>query len=164
MKCGAMARLFGEKLKYLRFQSSFIQAELARNLGISRSYLNNLEAGRKFPSLEIVLKVANLFKVTTDYLIVDDVEVNEPQKYEPVTGEPHNHANSFGSRLQLLRQKNKMTQVELTNHLGIRSQAHISLLENGQNEPSLSLILQLAKLFHVSTDYLLRDSSDVDYS
>jgi transcriptional regulator with XRE-family HTH domain len=49
---------------------------LAQHLGLaSRAYVSNLEAGRKVPSPELVVRIADHFGVTTDYLLRDDVAV-----------------------------------------------------------------------------------------
>lgn len=55
-----------------------------------------------------------------------------------------------------------ITQVELAQQLGLQTQAHISLLENGQSDVSLGLALKLAEAFAVSVDYLVRDSVPVE--
>jgi DNA-binding XRE family transcriptional regulator len=65
-----MPRLLGEKLRYLRMQRQMTQVELAQQLGLARQgYVSNLEAGRKAPSLDLVVQIADLFGVTTDYLL-----------------------------------------------------------------------------------------------
>lgn len=52
------------------------QVELAHLLGLARQgYISNLEAGRKMPSLDIVVQIADLFGVTTDYLLRDIIPV-----------------------------------------------------------------------------------------
>lgn len=54
-----------------------------------------------------------------------------------------------------------MHQADLARQLGLRTQAHISLLEAGHKEPSINLVLRIADLFGVTTDYLLRDDIPV---
>ena len=44
----------------------------------------------------------------------------------------------------------------------LASQGHITNLETGNDAPSLRLILHAARLFNVSTDYLLRDAFPVE--
>jgi transcriptional regulator with XRE-family HTH domain len=67
---------FGRKLYHLRVAHKLTQDELAQKLGLSsRGYVSNLESGRKQPSLELVPRIADLFGVTTDYLLRDDVAV-----------------------------------------------------------------------------------------
>jgi transcriptional regulator with XRE-family HTH domain len=55
-----------------------------------------------------------------------------------------------------------MHQTELSLQLALRTQAHISLLESGRKEPSIDLVLRIADVFGVSTDYLLRDAIPVN--
>jgi DNA-binding XRE family transcriptional regulator len=40
--------------------------------------VSNLEAGRKEPSLDLVLRIADFFGVTTDYLLWDCEPIREP--------------------------------------------------------------------------------------
>jgi transcriptional regulator with XRE-family HTH domain len=67
---------FGEKLKYLRMQNNLTLKQLALALGLSaHGYLSELEAGKKRPTAEFILKVARLFNVTTDQLMKDEQEI-----------------------------------------------------------------------------------------
>ncbi len=50
--------------------------EMAIAIGHSaHGYISELEAGKKQPTIVLVLKVAKLFGVTTDELLRDDVEI-----------------------------------------------------------------------------------------
>jgi Predicted transcriptional regulators len=60
----------------------------------------------------------------------------------------------FSLRLKQLRLKNKLTQVELADILGIKPTA-ISNYEAERNEPSFAKLIALSKYFDVSSDYLL---------
>lgn len=62
--------------------------------------------------------------------------------------------DKFSQRLKELRIENKMMQKELAAKLGIK-QATFSAYESGKNKPSLSIVVQLAEILNVSTDYLL---------
>ena len=54
--------------------------QLAMMLGYSsHSYLSELEAGKKVPTAEFVLKIARLFDVTTDYLLKDELDIKLPE-------------------------------------------------------------------------------------
>jgi transcriptional regulator with XRE-family HTH domain len=71
-------RDFGKKLHYLRVQSGFTLQELARQLGHSaHGYISELESGKKAPTVKFVLKVADLFKVSTDELIRDELNLGD---------------------------------------------------------------------------------------
>lgn len=60
----------------------------------------------------------------------------------------------FSLRLKQLRLKNKLTQGELAEILGVKPTA-ISNYESERNEPSFDKLIILSKYFDVSCDYLL---------
>src|SRR5262245_57674884 len=68
----------------------------------------------------------------------------------------------FGRKLQHLRLRHGMTQEELARQLGLPTRIRISKLEIRQNSPSPKTLLQIAMLFEVTTDYLLRDTIPID--
>jgi transcriptional regulator with XRE-family HTH domain len=71
---------FGEKLRTLRKRQGMTLHELALALGYSaHTHISVLENGKKQPTAALVLKVAQLFEVTTDQLLRDDLEVLPPK-------------------------------------------------------------------------------------
>jgi transcriptional regulator with XRE-family HTH domain len=69
---------FGEKLRVLRTSRDMTLKELAVALGLTaHGYISEIEAGKKKPTAEFVLKVSRFFKVTTDQLLKDEFEVEE---------------------------------------------------------------------------------------
>ena len=60
----------------------------------------------------------------------------------------------FGERLKEIRQKRGITQDALAKRVSI-SPSSISLYERGIREPSLNMLISIAKELDVSTDYLL---------
>ncbi|HEY4688612.1 MAG TPA: helix-turn-helix transcriptional regulator [Anaerolineae bacterium] len=72
---------FGEKLRKLRTRRGLTLKELAAALGyIAHGHISELEAGKKMPTVEFVLKVANLFGVTTDQLLKDKLDLDDGSK------------------------------------------------------------------------------------
>ncbi len=68
---------FGEKLRSLRKQDGMTLKELALATGLTtHSHVSNIEHGRKKPSLEFVIEVSELFGVTIDQLVKDDLELD----------------------------------------------------------------------------------------
>lgn len=57
-------------------------------------------------------------------------------------------------RIKHLREKNNLTQSSLAKKLNV-TRSSVNAWEMGISVPSTALIVDLAKLFHVSTDYLL---------
>jgi transcriptional regulator with XRE-family HTH domain len=153
----------GAKVLFLRRQRGIRQVALSQQLAASSSHISNLEAGRKAPSLDTVIRLADALHVTTDYLIRDDIAMDEPSLYETQLDPARDEAlQTFTEKLRYLRTRQQLHQSQLAQELGLRTQAHISLLESGGKVPSIRLILRIADFFGVSTDYLLRDDIPVD--
>ncbi len=67
---------FGEKLRTLRAQRGMTLQQMAHALGYTtHSYISEIEAGKKQPTIELVLGTSEFFHVTTDELLKDDLEV-----------------------------------------------------------------------------------------
>ncbi len=60
----------------------------------------------------------------------------------------------FAERLKELRYEKGLNQVELAKQLGV-SNGVISLWENGLREPGMYSLIQIARFFDVSIDYLV---------
>lgn len=77
MSRGQTIQRFGEKLRLLRSRSGLTLKELASELGYSaHGYISELESGNKLPSLELVVKLADFFDVSTDQLLRDELDIN----------------------------------------------------------------------------------------
>ncbi len=63
---------FGIKLKTMRIGQKMTQQQLATRLGVAKSIVSYYESGDRFPSYDVLIKIARLFHTTTDYLL--DVE------------------------------------------------------------------------------------------
>ena len=66
--------MVAERIKYLREQNGLSQKELAKLLGITRSSVNAWEMGISVPSTRYIVELAEMFKVSTDYLLGIDHE------------------------------------------------------------------------------------------
>jgi transcriptional regulator with XRE-family HTH domain len=68
---------FGEKLRALRKQRNLTQQELADAIGLAtHAHIGNVETGKKNPSLDFVLLVADYFGVSVDSLVRDELELD----------------------------------------------------------------------------------------
>ena len=61
-----------EHLKLARKQSGMTQKEVADNIGVGQSTYKNYECGIREPNGDTIVELANLFGVTTDYLLGRD--------------------------------------------------------------------------------------------
>ena len=60
---------FGEKLKTLRTDAGMTQTELAKRLSITKSVVSYYELQERTPSPDVLIQLADIFHVTTDYLL-----------------------------------------------------------------------------------------------
>ena len=60
---------FGETLKKLRTQEGLTQQQLADKLGVTKSIVSYYELQERYPSPEVLIKLASIFHVSTDYLL-----------------------------------------------------------------------------------------------
>ncbi|MDO3660461.1 MULTISPECIES: helix-turn-helix domain-containing protein [Bacillus] len=60
---------FSFRLKKLRDEKKMNQQEVADNLGIARTTYASYEQGKREPDHETLVKIANFFEVTVDYLL-----------------------------------------------------------------------------------------------
>ncbi|HFK0433341.1 TPA: helix-turn-helix domain-containing protein, partial [Listeria monocytogenes] len=60
---------FGNRLKQLRKNNNKTQEDISKILGISRGAYSHIENGRNEPDMETIVKLANIFGVSTDYLL-----------------------------------------------------------------------------------------------
>ena len=63
-----------EKIKNLRTSKGLSQAELAEKIELSHGHITRLETGKFNPSIEVLKKIADLFDVTTDFLLNENVD------------------------------------------------------------------------------------------
>lgn len=60
---------FGNILKALRIRETMTQAQLAQKLGLTKSVISAYETGLRLPSYDVLIHIAKIFKVSTDYLL-----------------------------------------------------------------------------------------------
>lgn len=59
------------RLKVLRAERDWSQADLAQALGVSRQTVNALETGRYDPSLPLAFKIAHLFGLSIESIFTE---------------------------------------------------------------------------------------------
>ncbi|WP_368290829.1 helix-turn-helix domain-containing protein [Ligilactobacillus ruminis] len=61
--------MIGQRIRDLRKQKRMSQTELAKSAGVSQTTVTAWETGKAEPSSSAVAKLADIFNVTTDYLL-----------------------------------------------------------------------------------------------
>ena len=63
-----------ENIKALRIQSGLNQVEFAKKMGVTKQCVSNWENDNVVPSVKMLVKLADFFKVTTDFLLGRETE------------------------------------------------------------------------------------------
>lgn len=69
--------MLGENIKALRLAHNLNKVELAAKLGVSKQTVSNWENNNVHPSIDTLLKIANFFEVSANYLL--DISINDPE-------------------------------------------------------------------------------------
>ena len=91
------------------------------------------------------------------FVIVSNIFIQCPQIREK--GAVIVYLSEIGTKLKELRRQRKISQITLAKQLGV-SKSVISSYENEIHSPPYDVLLQMARLFGVSTDYLLGASNN----
>lgn len=68
---------FGDKLKQYRLKEGLSQEQLAEKIGVSRQAITKWETKRGLPDIENMIILAELFKLTLDELVLEEVKNQE---------------------------------------------------------------------------------------
>ena len=77
--------ILAEKIIKLRKQKGWSQEDLALHMGVSRQSVSKWESMSSLPDLDKIIKLSNLFGVSTDYLLKDDMEEEPGFEAEDLT-------------------------------------------------------------------------------
>lgn len=63
--------MIDDKIKMLRRKRKLTQSQLANELNVTAQAVSKWEKGLSYPDIETIIKISELFGVTTDYLLKD---------------------------------------------------------------------------------------------
>jgi len=131
-----------ENIKYLREQAEMTQTDLANELGdIGQKAVSKWEKGEREPELSRIIRMAELFKVSLDELVLRELKPPTPL---------------YVLNVKFLREKNKMSQEDMANLLGFKSQCSVSLAEKGERQLSVENLEKISDFFGVTMDQLVK--------
>ncbi|MGH9188332.1 MAG: helix-turn-helix domain-containing protein [Acidimicrobiales bacterium] len=76
----------GERIRVLRKDAGWSQAELAAKIGTDAGRVSRYEAGRITPSADAIVRIAEAFNVSLDHLLVDGIPRRSLHAPENVLG------------------------------------------------------------------------------
>src|SRR3569832_2180226 len=79
MKKFSKAIGINNRIKRIREQEGLTQKDFSAKIGISRSFLSEIEAGKVKPSIEALIGIVLSFQIDTHWLLAGDIErISEP--------------------------------------------------------------------------------------
>jgi transcriptional regulator with XRE-family HTH domain len=87
---------FGDRLFGLREKNKMSQQAVGDLISVSRSAVNGYEKGKSYPVADKLLKLAQYFKVSVDYLLTGEMLKSEPKAAAPQENLSYNPAASAG--------------------------------------------------------------------
>lgn len=130
-----------ENIRYLREQAGMSQEELARKMELSRSGISLWEAGIREPELSKIIKMTELFEVTLDELVLQELKPPTPL---------------YVLNIKFLREKNKMTQEDMADFLGYRGKQGYNAVETGKAKMPVENLEKISDYFGVTMDQLVK--------
>ena len=123
--------IFGLKVKELRLRNKMSFQELAKQTGLSVSYLNEIEKGKKYPKGDKIMSLAGALNVTYDHM----VSLKVSKKLQPIVNLLH--SNFF-----------KEFPLEL---FGLDAQKLVELISNSPEKINafVGSIIQLARQYEI---------------
>ena len=98
--------IFADKLIELRKKSGWSQEELAEKLDVSRQSVSKWESAQSVPDMGRIIRLSELFGVSTDYLLKDELEALEPAAQEETGGAARTISMEEANRFLSLRLEN----------------------------------------------------------
>lgn len=134
-----------QRIRHLREDRDLTQARVAKMLDMSQTGYSKYETGENDIPTAVLIRLSEFYHVSTDYLL---------GLTDQLPGEP-----LFLARIRLLREEHDWTQQQVANRLHIDRRTY-DAYEAGATDVPVEILIALARLYNVSTDYLLGESND----
>lgn len=136
-----------KKARDIRIQYHLTQKEFGEILGISKSYVSDMENGYSGLSIELINKICNFANVTFDYMFDFCKEINENAiKIENV------NLKLLGNNLKIIRKDLNYTQEKLASKLNV-SRSLVTHYEKGNRMISTADLKQICEMSGYSADW-----------
>ena len=140
---------FSETLNDIMLENNINANTLANILGVKDSTVSRYIHGQRLPSIDSLVKIANHFNCTTDYLLGLE-EDNFTTDFLPCP--------PFADRLKFLMNYFKFSSSKIYKNKGI-TKARFYDWKNGISVPKVDNVVKLAQIFHCSVDFVIGRSN-----
>lgn len=91
---------FSQRLKQLRKDKHMTQAQVGERIGVTASMVSSYETDIRLPSYEVIVRIADLFGVTVDYLLC-----RQDKRFLDISALTDQEAAVVCAMVELLKQK-----------------------------------------------------------
>ena len=91
---------FSLRLRQLRLDKHMTQAQVAERIGVTASMVSSYETDIRLPSFEVMVRIADLFGVTVDYLLC-----REDQRFLDISSLSNEEAAVVCNMVEILKKR-----------------------------------------------------------
>ena len=136
--------MLGERLRLFRERRGLTLQEVADRSGLSRSYISEIENGKKQPSIKALEALTAALNVSLDALMPEgDTD------------------GTIGDKVRMLREQLGLSRAELAEMADV-TPGFIAQLENNKTQASLTTIRRIAQCLDVSPCYLILEDETAE--
>lgn len=77
-----LKKVFGKNVKYYRFENKLTQAKLSEKVGISSTYLSEIERGQHTVDFDTITSLANSLNVEPYELFIKNKNIHLPRRID----------------------------------------------------------------------------------
>ncbi|ENY7761737.1 helix-turn-helix domain-containing protein [Listeria monocytogenes] len=100
-----MIILFGKILKTLRTNKGMTQAELGARLNISKVSISKYESGNQFPDTDTLKRIADIFNVSTDFLLGREETIPRNLAFDDLQGLTEDDLSKVNKYIALIKKQ-----------------------------------------------------------
>lgn len=157
--------IFAQNLKHYMWLNNINQRDLANSLKVSDASVSHWLNAARMPRIDKLQSIATILGITLQELIEDSTLNKTEKQFKPSLSKRDEldipkrlNTPEIGNRIKNLRKQYNMTQDELGLKLNGTRNA-ISQYETDKRIPTSTTLSKLAKIFNVSTDYLINGNN-----
>ena len=136
---------FGERLDELLFENNLSEKQLSEIIDIPASCVSVYVQGKGMPSVESLVKIADYFKCTTDFLLGREEE-SKVCKFKPCP--------PFSEQILFLKKRFGYSAYKIYHNTNIAKSSYYEWV-GGERQPKVENVINLADMFDCSVDFIL---------
>lgn len=141
-----------DRITILINEKEITKYRLSKDLDLANGIFTQWEQDKAKPSTEALVKIANYFDVTVDYLLGRTPTVIDLGKLE-TQAEPQTAKTFTVENILKLLRENNLTEYDISRILELSSSV-LSQWKSGRQQPGIEVLIKFANFFNVSLDYL----------